>query len=357
MLLCFELQEFVMGIKEVPRLARFIPKIMLAITVTACDEVYRKIAYWLNDMENYRLQSAYEKHLIIKLVLFQFVNSYLSLFYIGFYLKDMERLKEVLLVFSLGQSLLRQLKDNVLPFVFLKIKLLVVTIPWVIKASFRSKHLATFGFEQLFYKVCVGKSFAWHVNLSLCPFVILPVLLSFFLSFCPSFCHSVLLPVTLSFFLSLCPSSCHSVLLPVTLSFFLSLCPSSCHSVLLSFFLSFVLLPVTLSFFLSLCPSSCHSVLLPVTLSFFLSLCSSSCHSVLLPVTLSFFLSLCSSSCHSVLLPVTQSISNNCGLVLFISVFLKTQNVPGYVFIPHFLFVLRNILIICCHRCKLMTED
>ncbi|CAB1323848.1 unnamed protein product [Coregonus sp. 'balchen'] len=103
MLLCFELQEFVMGIKEVPRLARFIPKIMLAITVTACDE-------------------------------FQFVNSYLSLFYIGFYLKDMERLKE---------SLLRQLKDNMLPFLFLKIKLLVVTIPSVIKASFRSKMLAT----------------------------------------------------------------------------------------------------------------------------------------------------------------------------------------------------------------------
>lgn len=39
-----------MGIKEMPRLARFIPKIMLAITVTACDEVYRKIACWLNDM-------------------------------------------------------------------------------------------------------------------------------------------------------------------------------------------------------------------------------------------------------------------------------------------------------------------
>uniref|UniRef100_A0A3B3XDK8 Anoctamin n=1 Tax=Poecilia mexicana TaxID=48701 RepID=A0A3B3XDK8_9TELE len=93
MLICFELQEFVMGIKEMPRLARFIPKIMLAITVSACDEVYRKIACWLNDM-NYRLQSAYEKNLIIKMVLFQFVNSYLSLFYIGFYLKDMERLKE-----------------------------------------------------------------------------------------------------------------------------------------------------------------------------------------------------------------------------------------------------------------------
>uniref|UniRef100_A0AAQ5XFW7 Anoctamin n=1 Tax=Amphiprion ocellaris TaxID=80972 RepID=A0AAQ5XFW7_AMPOC len=119
MLICFELQEFVMGIKEMPRLARFIPKIMLAITVTACDEVYRKIACWLNDMENYRLQSAYEKNLIIKMVLFQFVNSYLSLFYIGFYLKDMERLKEMLLVLSLLRSLQRQVRVNVLLFAFL----------------------------------------------------------------------------------------------------------------------------------------------------------------------------------------------------------------------------------------------
>lgn len=39
-----------MSIKELPRMARFIPKIMLAITVNACDEMYKKIAYWLNDM-------------------------------------------------------------------------------------------------------------------------------------------------------------------------------------------------------------------------------------------------------------------------------------------------------------------
>ncbi|KAG9350720.1 hypothetical protein JZ751_024609 [Albula glossodonta] len=143
MLICFELQEFVMGIKELPRVARFIPKIMLAITVTACDEVYRKIACWLNDMENYRLQSAYEKNLIIKMVLFQFVNSYLSLFYIGFYLKDMERLKELLLVFSLVQSFLRQLKENVLPLLLLKINLEFMKVLPIIRATLRSKMLAT----------------------------------------------------------------------------------------------------------------------------------------------------------------------------------------------------------------------
>ncbi|XP_071885427.1 anoctamin-8 isoform X3 [Anas platyrhynchos] len=69
MLGCFQLQEFVLSIKELPRIIRFLPKIVLAVIVTTCDEVYKKIAYWLNDMENYRLQSAYEKHLIIKIVL------------------------------------------------------------------------------------------------------------------------------------------------------------------------------------------------------------------------------------------------------------------------------------------------
>ncbi|XP_077440386.1 anoctamin-8 isoform X2 [Vanacampus margaritifer] len=128
MLICFELQEFVMGIKEMPRLARFIPKIMLAITVTACDEVYRKIACWLNDMENYRLQSAYEKNLIIKMVLFQFVNSYLSLFYIGFYLKDMERLKEMLATLLIIRQFLQNVKEVLQPYVYERHKLGELTL-------------------------------------------------------------------------------------------------------------------------------------------------------------------------------------------------------------------------------------
>ncbi|XP_061634629.1 anoctamin-8 isoform X1 [Phyllopteryx taeniolatus] len=128
MLICFELQEFVMGIKEMPRLARFIPKIMLAITVTACDEVYRKIACWLNDMENYRLQSAYEKNLIIKIVLFQFVNSYLSLFYIGFYLKDMERLKEMLATLLIIRQFLQNVKEVLQPYVYERHKLGELTL-------------------------------------------------------------------------------------------------------------------------------------------------------------------------------------------------------------------------------------
>ncbi|XP_026526760.1 anoctamin-8 isoform X1 [Notechis scutatus] len=122
MLGCFELQEFVLSIKELPRLVRFLPKIMLAVIVTLCDEIYRKIAYWLNDMENYRLQSAYEKHLIIKMVLFQFVNSYLSLFYIGFYLKDMDRLKEMLATLLITRQFLQNIKEVSQPHLYSKFK-------------------------------------------------------------------------------------------------------------------------------------------------------------------------------------------------------------------------------------------
>ncbi|XP_075758896.1 anoctamin-8 isoform X2 [Pelodiscus sinensis] len=122
MLGCFELQELVLSIKELPRLIRFLPKIALALIVTACDDVYRKIAYWLNDMENYRLQSAYEKHLIIKMVLFQFVNSYLSLFYIGFYLKDMERLKEMLATLLITRQFLQNVKEVAQPHLYRRLQ-------------------------------------------------------------------------------------------------------------------------------------------------------------------------------------------------------------------------------------------
>ncbi|XP_032903105.1 anoctamin-8 [Amblyraja radiata] len=122
MLICFELQEFVTSIKELPRVVSYFPTVLLAVVVTVLDDVYKKIAYWLNDMENYRLQSAYEKHLIIKLVLFQFVNSYLSLFYIGFYLKDMERLKETLAALLITRQVISNMKEVLRPIFYERYK-------------------------------------------------------------------------------------------------------------------------------------------------------------------------------------------------------------------------------------------
>ncbi|XP_054985689.1 anoctamin-8 isoform X2 [Sorex araneus] len=118
MLGCFQLQELVLSVKGLPRLVRFLPKVVLALLVSVSAEGYKKLAIWLNDMENYRLESAYEKHLIIKVVLFQFVNSYLSLFYIGFYLKDMERLKEMLATLLITRQFLQNVREVLQPHLY-----------------------------------------------------------------------------------------------------------------------------------------------------------------------------------------------------------------------------------------------
>ncbi|CAN0403176.1 unnamed protein product [Lampetra planeri] len=125
MFACFELQEYVKAIDGVTPLMQFLPKLLLALVVSLLDEVYKRIAFWLNHLENYRLQKAYEKQLIIKLVSFQFVNSFSSLFYIAFYLGDMQRLKEQLAAFSLVTEATRKVKTALLPHLLLKLHLLI----------------------------------------------------------------------------------------------------------------------------------------------------------------------------------------------------------------------------------------
>ncbi|KAB0803967.1 hypothetical protein PPYR_00937 [Photinus pyralis] len=94
----------------------YVPKVMLAVVISVMDEAYFKIAIWLNDKENYRLETKYENHLIGKVALFQFVNSFLSLFYIAFYLQDQARLKEQLAALLIARQVIGNLKESAWPY-------------------------------------------------------------------------------------------------------------------------------------------------------------------------------------------------------------------------------------------------
>ncbi|XP_021695269.1 anoctamin-8 [Aedes aegypti] len=93
-----------------------IPKVLLAGAITLMDEAYYKLAVWLNDRESYRLQSKYENHLIAKVALFQFVNSFLSLFYIAFYLRDQDKLKEQLAGLLISRQIIGNLRESAWPY-------------------------------------------------------------------------------------------------------------------------------------------------------------------------------------------------------------------------------------------------
>ncbi|XP_047486839.1 anoctamin-8-like [Penaeus chinensis] len=74
----------------------YAPKILMALTISAFDEGY---------------------------TLFRFVNSFLSLFYIAFYLQDMERLKEQLAALLLTRQVVGNIKESCIPYLLEQFKL------------------------------------------------------------------------------------------------------------------------------------------------------------------------------------------------------------------------------------------
>jgi len=78
-----------------------LPTIVYAVSVLVLNAIYRPLAVALNHWENHRLQSAHDNYLITKLVVFNFANCFMSLFYTAFYLQDMELLHNVRLEFFL----------------------------------------------------------------------------------------------------------------------------------------------------------------------------------------------------------------------------------------------------------------
>lgn len=73
--------------------------------------------------ENYRLQSKYDNNLVAKVALFQFVNSFLSLFYIAFYVRDQEKLKEQLAGLLISRQIIGNLRESVFPYFMEQLKL------------------------------------------------------------------------------------------------------------------------------------------------------------------------------------------------------------------------------------------
>ena len=74
-----------------------VPGVIYAALVWVANLFYRKLAARLTEWENHRTESQFERNRVTKLLLFEFVNNFLSIFYIAFYLQDIKALKWVIL--------------------------------------------------------------------------------------------------------------------------------------------------------------------------------------------------------------------------------------------------------------------
>merc|ERR1712190_218155 len=70
-----------------------LPTIGYAVVIAILNTLYRTVAVKLNKFENHRLQESYDNHLILKLILFEFINCFICLFYVAFYAQDRKLLK------------------------------------------------------------------------------------------------------------------------------------------------------------------------------------------------------------------------------------------------------------------------
>ncbi|XP_076469923.1 anoctamin-10-like isoform X2 [Babylonia areolata] len=98
----------------------YVPTAIYAVLIGILNGIYRKVAKMLNDFENHRLDSSYENHLVMKLILFDFVNCFICLFYVAFYLQDRVVLNSFLSTMLVTQQVIGQIREAMVPFLFVR---------------------------------------------------------------------------------------------------------------------------------------------------------------------------------------------------------------------------------------------
>lgn len=92
-----------------------IPSVVYSILVSVVNLYYRKLATYLTEWENHRTQSQFERHRVIKLVAFEFVNTFMALFYIAFIYQDMDMLRSQLATMLIILQVVNNVQEAVLP--------------------------------------------------------------------------------------------------------------------------------------------------------------------------------------------------------------------------------------------------
>lgn len=92
-----------------------LPSIIYSVVVLIMNAYYRKLATCLTEWENHRTQSQFERHRVTKLVLFEFVNNFMSLFYIAFYVRDMDNLRSQLQTMLIISQAINNFQETVQP--------------------------------------------------------------------------------------------------------------------------------------------------------------------------------------------------------------------------------------------------
>ncbi|XP_053323948.1 anoctamin-10 isoform X2 [Spea bombifrons] len=121
MMIYFDLENWAIEYDEEQKstfssLLLFVPSIIYAVVIEIMNRLYKFAAEHLTSWENHRLESSYQNHLILKVLVFNIVNCFASLFYIAFVMCDMKLLRQSLATLLITSQILNQFVEALLPY-------------------------------------------------------------------------------------------------------------------------------------------------------------------------------------------------------------------------------------------------
>ncbi|XP_015268012.1 PREDICTED: anoctamin-10 [Gekko japonicus] len=101
---------------DLSNLLLYVPSIIYAVVIEVLNRIYQYAAEFLTSWENHRLESSYQNHLVLKVLVFNFFNCFASLFYIAFVMFDMKLLRQSLATLLITSQILNQCVEAILPY-------------------------------------------------------------------------------------------------------------------------------------------------------------------------------------------------------------------------------------------------
>ncbi|XP_078395971.1 anoctamin-10 [Cetorhinus maximus] len=121
MMIYFQMEEQVSAYDEMAQsmfssVLLFAPSVIYALVIEIMNRIYRYAAEFLTSWENHRLESTYQNHLVLKVLVFNFINCFASLFYIAFIIQDMKLLRQNLAALLITSQIINQFVESWLPY-------------------------------------------------------------------------------------------------------------------------------------------------------------------------------------------------------------------------------------------------
>ncbi|XP_028670428.2 anoctamin-10-like [Erpetoichthys calabaricus] len=94
----------------------YMPGIVYATIIEIMNRINRFAAEVLTEWENHVLESTYQNHFIVKVLVFNFLNCFSSLFYIAFVMQDLKLLRQSLATLLITTQIVSQVIEAFLPY-------------------------------------------------------------------------------------------------------------------------------------------------------------------------------------------------------------------------------------------------